>query len=539
VIGLALACAAPRDLGGDVLVVVLDDIGVESIGAYGLRTDAPPTPRLDALAAEGVRFDRAYATPVCTPSRAALITGEYGRRYGLGNNLTDAGQLPTSVRTVADRARDAGYATGAFGKWHLLSGATPDGWVHPNALGFDRFDGNLLNLDSPYGQWVDGPGYYRWERVVDGEPAIEGRFAPDVAVDAATDWMADADEPWFAYVALQTAHGPLAPPPGSDLGPGATDEELYAALVRAADDEVGRLLDAAPTDATVIVVGDNGPSALNLPRDWDVLGHKGTVAEGGIRVPLLIAGPTVSAPGTTTDALVHAVDVAATVADLAGADLADPDLDGRSLVPLLHGGGWDREVLYDELFGPWGEDPPPTDLRVAVSAHDKLVVDGGEVRTFRVGDSPEDEVEAPLPAERVQALTAALADRERALDPAGCATSPGGGSALLVALLRVRRRRAHRDPGPGRGDAAAPVQPDLRHQRVPPSLRPGRSVLDPHLARQPVRREIDDRHGPGLPAVPQLVRVGVEPEPVPDLDRLLLGHPRRIELRAQRPLDRA
>ena len=148
---------APLD---NVLIVLIDDVGVDNVGVYGRSDSAPLTPSLDALAAEGVRFDNAYAYPTCSPTRGAILTGRYGRRHGLGNVIhphKTTRQMRVSEVTIPRMLGLAAtpWSTAALGKWHLAGFHSNDGLNHPNVLGFDHYRGNFGNLQD---QMTDNGG---------------------------------------------------------------------------------------------------------------------------------------------------------------------------------------------------------------------------------------------------------------------------------------------------------------------------------------------------------------------------------------------
>lgn len=347
----------PEPPGGNVLVLLLDDVGVDKVGAYG-GPYASPTPRIDGLAATGVRFTRAYASPVCSPTRGTLMTGRQPRRTGLGW-IADTGTrditLPLAATIVPEalwEARSlASWSDGAIGKWHM-AGPEADGFhTHPNDSGFSWFAGPLGNPE-----YSPDRGYYAWTKNVNGlYVEVEG-YMSTVQVDDALARVAAMPEPWFLYVAFNAPHTPLNLPPAELLagplpGEGAATHERYDAVLEALDTEIGRLLDGIPSAVlgrtTVIVAGDNGTSDHGVPPDWDLGRNKHTPYEGGVRVPLVVSGPHVTSPGSVSGALVHVSDVLPTVADLAGVPLGGPDggvldladgpvpLDGRSLLPFL------------------------------------------------------------------------------------------------------------------------------------------------------------------------------------------------------------
>jgi len=433
--GLVLvACAGganPEPTAPDVLVVLLDDVGVDAVSGYGLAPDPPLTPTLDRLADEGTRFTRAYGYSVCTPSRAALLTGRYGRRNGIGNNLRwpdSPDQLPRTEPTFARTAREAGYATAMFGKWHVV-GERANPTAHPHDLGFDHFDGMLGNFGNTVEGWGGRFDYTRWERVVDGAPSLETDYATSVLVDATIDWVAEQDGPWLAYLALPSAHGPLHLPPAElphrQVDSYSSQAERFTAMVEAADRELGRLLDTIDaTDTIVFVAGDNGTNGRWDADDWDPLGAKGSTYEGGIRVPLVVWGPAVRHPGATHDGLVHLVDVAPTIADLVAG--GPEELDGSSLLPALQDPtSAGRTILFAESFYPLGPGPYRHDWRIAITPDLKVVeaLHLGETRILGVGPDPADEVQldadalAPGSAAHVEGLRRAAEGFFDGLDP--------------------------------------------------------------------------------------------------------------------------
>lgn len=392
--------AVPEGTRENLVVLLLDDIGLDKTSTYGLHPQAPLTPTMDALSAEGMRFDRAYAAPTCSPTRASLLTGRHPSRHGIGRWI-DPKEEDTTLAddevTIAELLQDAGYATAAVGKWHLSSFDGHGAAFDPQRQGFDRFLGILGNPNMA--MMGDGTprGYAHWEQVVDGQRSFEDGYLTTRQVDDALLMAATLPEPWFLYVAFSAAHSPWDPPP-SELAQvqGGGTAASYAAVVRALDAELGRFLDGLgdKRDRTMIVtMGDNGtPHEVVLPP-WDPVASKDTVSEGGVRVPMWVTGPHVAAPGTTSSALVHVVDVFATLADVAGIDLAAEDLevDGRSWLPGLRSADEPgRRCVYVERFTPNGR------VRRA-DVHDRAVVDrsrkvlrreGEEDASFGVVDDP-------------------------------------------------------------------------------------------------------------------------------------------------------
>ncbi len=351
-----LACAAPTSaLVGDtvvqpnVLLIVADDLGVDMLELYGLGSDLPSTPTIDSLAADGVTFDFAYASPTCTPTRANIQTGRYNFRTSLGSGLQpwETASLPDDEITLPQIMKlspGGAYGTAAFGKWHLTTNFT-GGPTAPNDAGYDHFDGSLYNL------YQDGSqDYFKWKRITNGVTSNSNTYATSAMVNVTRNWINAAPEPWFVYLPFHAPHSPYHAPPSHlhnvDVSAGDPDlnpRPLYKAMVEAMDKEIGRLFASVSPDVlartTVIFIGDNGtPGGTTVPP-FDNEHAKGTAFEGGVRVPLIVSGANVAAKGRHTSALAHAVDLFSTVADLADVDITTAvpgkTIDGVSLEPIL------------------------------------------------------------------------------------------------------------------------------------------------------------------------------------------------------------
>lgn len=347
----------------NVLLVILDDVGVDKLAAYGEHPLPPITPHLDALAARGVLFRTAWANPYCSPTRATLMTGRFGFRTGIGAVVSPNNTLPGLALgefTLPEAlSQVGGHRTALLGKWHL--GGQPDGLGHAHQSGFEVFAGTASNL----GPEDEPESYYAWQKVIGSSPSLSTRYATTDTVDDALrlcqQW---SSEPWFVVVSFHSAHKPYHRPPdqlhGEILGgdPQATPIVHHRAMVEAMDTELGRLfagLGASTLAQThVLVVGDNGTQndATEAPF---IPGHgKGTLFEGGLRVPLIVAGPAVAQPGSECMALVQTTDVFDTCLELGtsmGVLPADPAYprDSISLVPYLRHPG--RTSLRTQLFG--------------------------------------------------------------------------------------------------------------------------------------------------------------------------------------------
>jgi arylsulfatase B len=387
----------------NILLVLLDDIGVDKVGAYGdLR--APRTPVLDALAAEGMMFRHAYASPLCSPTRANVMTGRHARRTGVGHLVSLRHELPLSPDEIGLGELLAyspwSWETSAVGKWHLGSTLEGDVLNHPASMGFDWYAGSLENLQVS----LSGSGlhYQHWEKDTNGTLAVMQRYATLDTTDDALRRAHAMQEPWLLYVAYNASHKPFHWPPAQlhtydeepDYEGASPFVRQHAAMTESVDRELGRLLAGLPPEVrqrtTVIVMADNGSEGQVILPSHDLARHKGTAYEGGVRVPLIVRGPRVAQPGSESRALVHAVDLFATVADIAGVPLQGPSappllgpVDGASLLPLLADPDslGERTFVLSEKFRPNGPGPEGSSTRMIRDRDWKLIrsVKDGEI----------------------------------------------------------------------------------------------------------------------------------------------------------------
>jgi arylsulfatase B len=387
----------------NVLLVLLDDIGVDKVGAYG-DPRAPRTPVLDRLAAEGMLFRSAYASPLCSPTRANVMTGRHARRTGVGNLVSFREDLPLSPDEIGLGELLAyspwAWETSAVGKWHLGSMLEGDLLHHPASMGFDWYAGSLENLTVSFSG--EGHHYQLWEKDTNGSLSLSQRYATLETTDDALVRARTMAEPWLLYVAYNASHLPFHWPPADlhtydeepDYEEASSFLRQHAAMTEAVDRELGRLLSGLDPEVrqrtTVIVMADNGSEREVILPSHNVQRHKGTAYEGGVHVPLIVAGPRVAEPGSESRALVHAVDLFATVAEIAGVPLEGEGaplflgpVDGVSLLPLLADPAslGERPYVISEKFRPNGPGPEGSSTRMIRDRGWKLIreVKDGEV----------------------------------------------------------------------------------------------------------------------------------------------------------------
>jgi arylsulfatase A-like enzyme len=354
---VSILCAAVHPPGAEaarppnVIVIFTDDQGSVDMGAYGSKD--LQTPAMDALAARGVRFTQFYAAaPVCSPSRAGLMTGLHPVRAGLPGNASsqkDGRGMPTEQVTMAEMFRAAGYATGHFGKWHL--GYTPE--EMPNGQGFDYSFGHMGGCIDNYSHFFYWQGPNRHDLYRNGrEVQLPGQFFPDLLVTEADRFMQEHRErPFFLYVAFNMPHYPYQGDPKwlehyRDLP---SPRNLYCAFVSTLDERIGRLLETVrrlglAEDTIVVFQSDHGHSTEERAffgggSAGPYRGAKFSLFEGGLRIPAIISWPGRLPQGEVRAQLAHGCDWLPTLAELTGAKLLNPAIDGKSLVPVITSGG--------------------------------------------------------------------------------------------------------------------------------------------------------------------------------------------------------
>jgi arylsulfatase A-like enzyme len=351
-----------QDVRPNIVVIVADDLGNADLGFHGSDIY---TPNIDSLAAGGVRLESFYGMPVCTPARAALMTGRYPIRYGLQTLVIFPSHtygLPTDERTLPEALRQVGYRTTMVGKWHL---GHADRKFWPQNRGFDHFYGNLVGEVDYFTK--ERGGLIDWQR--NGTFMKEDGYFTTLIGDEAVRLIEahDATTPLFLYFASLAPHAPYqAPKEYLDRYKDVADEKrrTYAAMITALDDQVGRILAALEEkqmrDNTIIVFSsDNGGATSGLfatgarspeeragelagelpASNGKLRGGKGSLHEGGVRVPTIVNWPGKLSPRTIVEPL-HMVDLMPTLLKLAGATgSADHPFDGRDMWNCIAEGG--------------------------------------------------------------------------------------------------------------------------------------------------------------------------------------------------------
>jgi arylsulfatase A-like enzyme len=348
-VAATVAAAADKP---NILVILADDLGYGELGCYGGKD--VPTPHIDSLATNGIRFTDGYvSSSVCSPSRAGLMTGRYGVRFGIELNpgFSHVVGLPLSEKTMAELLKPAGYVTGMFGKWHL--GFKPA--MQPTGRGFDEYFGFLGGAHS----YVDAEGDHDSANTI-----LRGRQKVNAITYLTDDFGREAvafignhtNQPWFVYLPFNATHGPLAAPekytgrfPGLQGG-----RCTFAGTLSALDDNVGLVLAklralGLEENTLIFFLSDNGApdhgetSNSNRP----LRGYKAQLLEGGIRIPFIVQWKGHLPAGRTDSRPVIALDILPTLLAAAGLG-GQANLDGVNLLPFLAGDK--RNLPHEALF---------------------------------------------------------------------------------------------------------------------------------------------------------------------------------------------
>lgn len=336
----------------NVVLIIADDLGTDYCGFYEDHADTADLPNIRALLVNAVRFKNATSSPVCSSTRAGMLTGRYSFRTGVGNivgGTGGSGQLDTSELTIPRMLKSFNptIKCANIGKWHLNQPAPAANLLIPNVVGYDHFEGPFI------GQL---PSYTNWTKYTNGVASTVTTYATTETVNNSVSWIKNnAGHPLFLWMAFNAPHSPYHLPPagmysntnlsGTTFDINQHPKDYFKAGLEALDHELGRFMDSLQVlnllDSTdFIFMGDNG-NATRVAQIADTSKAKGTIYQYGVHVPFFITGPDVINPGRTTDELVNTHDLFATILEMFG-DVnwqnsipANKPVDSRSMLPIL------------------------------------------------------------------------------------------------------------------------------------------------------------------------------------------------------------
>jgi arylsulfatase A-like enzyme len=363
----------------NILLIIADDMGLDATPGYAEGERKPSMPNLDQLAAEGITFDNAWAYPLCSPTRASILTGKYGSRTGIlsveGTNIASS---EISIQRYLSNHAEVDYAHAHIGKWHL---SQFNQVTAPNDMGIDYFAGIMQ------GGVTD---YYSWTLVTNGQSEACNDYHTTKMTDLSIEWINQQTKPWFCWLAYSAPHTPFHYPPSgmhSQNEAENTDLSMYLAMCESIDYEMGRLFDAMDQntmDNTLIIfVGDNGTDKEVLQLPYRGRRAKGSLYQGGIHVPLIVSGKGVTRRNERDDNLISTTDLFATIADIAGAGISVYE-DSYSF----------KELLTNETSGlrpyNFSEIDPGGDYRYAISDGTYKLISNNdkEDELYKLSDDP-------------------------------------------------------------------------------------------------------------------------------------------------------
>ena len=405
----------------NIVLIITDDQGFGPIGSHGHPWIK--TPHLDSLYRQSTRFDRFLVSPTCAPTRSALMTGRHPMRNGITHTILERERLSLDAVTLPQVLAGAGYKNGIFGKWHL---GDEDAY-QPQARGFHE---TFIHGGGGIGQsydcsCADSPGNRYFDPFVrhNGKFVKCKGFCTDIFFTAAIDWIDKQDQqsqPFFAYIATNAPHGPYLAPPAAKqrfqaMGMNAEQAGFYG-MIENIDENLGRLMVALESrkmldNTLVIFMSDNGMAgmpgnprkAIGRDEKGDELfifnagmkGFKGSVDEGGVRVPLFMRWDHKLPADVTRYEVAAHIDLMPTLAAIAGAELPPAQVEGRSLLPLLTSAAeptqdvdeqlWPDRWLFDHK-GRWPTGSEPNDHQwkdFTVRSHRFRLVDGSQLFDMR------------------------------------------------------------------------------------------------------------------------------------------------------------
>jgi arylsulfatase A-like enzyme len=391
--------AAPAQRAPNVVLIITDDQGFGDLSLHG--NDKLSTPHIDSLARDGVEFTQFQVSPVCAPTRASLMTGRYNYRTGVVDTYLGRAMMHADEVTLAEMLGAAGYRCGIFGKWHL-------GDNHPLRAVDQGFHEALTHNGGGIGQPSDPPGGSTYQDPLlfhNGRLRRYQGYCTDVFTTAALGFIEqNRGVPFFVYLSPNAPHTPLQvderlAEPFRKLGLDETTARVYA-MVRNIDENVGRLLARLEKlrlaeNTLVIFMTDNGPQQKRY--NAGMRGLKGTVYQGGIRVPFLIRWPRALPPGRKIGRLAAHIDIAPTLLDACGVRKPEQvKFDGVSLMPLLRGQekGWPERTLFAQWHR--GDEPQPF-RSAAVRTQRWKLIDGKELYDLEEDPAESQDVSARHP----------------------------------------------------------------------------------------------------------------------------------------------
>jgi len=356
----------------NIMLIIADDMGLDATPGYDIGTIKPYMPNLEGMINSGLRFNNVWSSPVCTPTRAGIITGKYGFRTNVTQVRDNLATSETSIQKFLDDKTANAYNHAIIGKWHLSNNSS-----HPGDLGINHFTGFLSG---------GVPSYFNWNITENAVTSSSLEYTTTKFTNLAIEWIDAQEKPWFLWLAYNAPHTPFHLPPNNLHHQGfLPDDEAsisrnplpyYMAMLEAMDTELGRLLASMTTaqkDNTIFIfIGDNG-TPNQVAQEYSGMQAKGTIYQGGVNVPMVVSGKDVTRINEIENALINTTDLFATIAEIAKTGTSEIH-DSKSFAPLLHtANSTHRSYVYTELGKTNGSD----EFAIRNASHKYMIFNDG------------------------------------------------------------------------------------------------------------------------------------------------------------------
>ena len=366
----------------NILLIIADDMGLDATPNYSIDGIKPNMPVLQSLMSNGIKFNNLWSYPLCTPTRASILTGKYGFRTevtNVGQNLSSNEQ---SIQNYLD-GMNSGYSHAVIGKWHLSGDIS-----HPNAIGIDEYTGVL-------GGGVQS--YWNWNLVENMQSSKSTEYTTTKFTDLAINWIGSQNQPWFLWLAYNAPHTPFHLPPSelySQVGLASDQSSIdanplpyYLAMLEAMDTEMGRLINSMSQeerDNTFIVfIGDNG-TPNQVVQTYPNRRAKNSLYQGGVNVPMVISGKNVERKGVEEEALLSTTDLFATIAGIAGSTISEIN-DSKNFKYMFNAPGITvRDYVYSEI----GDDINNLDHTIRNDKYKLMKFSSGNEALYHLAEDP-------------------------------------------------------------------------------------------------------------------------------------------------------
>ena len=366
----------------NILLIIADDMGLDATPNYNIDGIKPNMPILQSLMSNGIKFNNLWSYPLCTPTRASILTGKYGFRTevtNVGQNLSSNEQ---SIQNYLD-GMNSGYSHAVIGKWHLSGDIS-----HPNTIGIDEYTGVL-------GGGVQS--YWNWNLVENMQSSKSTEYTTTKFTDLAINWIGSQNQPWFLWLAYNAPHTPFHLPPSelySQVGLASDQSSIdanplpyYLAMLEAMDTEMGRLINSMSQeerDNTFIVfIGDNG-TPNQVVQTYPNRRAKNSLYQGGVNVPMVISGKNVERKGVEEEALLSTTDLFATIAGIAGSNISEIN-DSKNFKYMFNAPGITvRDYVYSEI----GDDINNLDHTIRNDKYKLMKFSSGNEALYHLAEDP-------------------------------------------------------------------------------------------------------------------------------------------------------